>query len=821
MFKYSKNKTKQAIEKKQHLVGLNDLLSYLILLDDSTVLHKCDSLSRHFTYIAPDLNSSTDPELDHHAKTWSNTLQMLGNGWMIETNIISTPLKGDKPSRDFPEIVSAILDDERRLQLQQGHYFQSTYILSITYKPEKMLDMKLRHFAVENNNQAPNDTIDEQLTFFNKKVNEVIGYLSRSMKRIEPMRGNELTTFLYKCLTGHNQNLIKPHQGAFLDCYLSGEDFIGGFSPKIGKKFIKALSMDDLPMYSYPAILDALSNLPVAYRWSSRFICLDKPTTQAYLKRFERNWSSKAIGVMGVLRESLGMPAKINPDAQATANAIKDAQTENTAGNIGYGFFNSSLILLDEDQNYLQQVADEITNHIQQLDFKIRNETVNAVECYLGSLPCHGDYNLRKMFVDTIFVSHVLPTSTLYQGESVAPCQYQGYKDAAPLLPTVIDGGRPFFLNLHVGDVGHTAILGPTGSGKSVLNAAIMAAHRQYSGSRIVVLDKDRSNEVIVKALEGNYFVLDENTCQLSPLARLSPNDSTAKTKAISWLKSIFLSQDILLEPQDNQDIYEAIERLSHECSEYKNLNHVSLQSKNLRQALQNFNSGSFQKLLNGTTPSFNNIDVLGFDTGELVKSDGGNDKHTIAVIQAIFDELETIFRDRRPTLLVLEEAWQYLKHDFFAAKLTDWFKTLRKMNVSVIFISQDLSDIIKSDYSSVIQSSCLTRIYLSNNAANEPHIRECYEKFGLNARQIEIIQQSTRKRDYYYSSALGNSLFQLDLGELAKAFLCVNEKDELNTFTKLCNSNNKKWVLDWLEYKGLNNWKVIVEQNYFNEDYR
>jgi type IV secretion system protein VirB4 len=45
------------------------------------------------------------------------------------------------------------------------------------------------------------------------------------------------------------------------------------------------------------------------------------------------------------------------------------------------------------------------------------------------------------------------------------------------------------------------------------------------------------------------------------------------------------------------------------------------------------------------------------------------------------------------------------------------------------------------------------------------------YRSFGLNDRQISILQRAIPKRDYYYQSPVGNRLFQLGLGRVALAF--------------------------------------------------
>ena len=810
---------KKALARSRRYRGVSDFLSYLILLDKNTIFHKDGALSRHFYYRAPDCDACSDDVLDANAQTWSQAFSFLGNGFMVEANVMSQHRALPMAPREFPDIVSALIDDERRLQYQSGHYFKTQYILSITWKPEQLVASKLRRFALTHADyKSPRSPVsrvcfEKELQYFNKKLSAFIGYLKRVL-HVRPLSGNELTSFLHQCITGHAHQLAKPSIGCFLDSYLASEDFTGGFFPKMGKKHIAVLAIDDLPAYSYPCILDVLSYLPIDYRWSNRVVCLEPQTAKAYLKRYERNWSSKAIGLLGVLRESMGMAAKRDRDAENTVEQLRDAQTDSAAGSLSYGFYNSTIILMHEDRAQLDRVREEITQRIQQLDFRLRHESVNACDAFIGSIPGHGDFNLRKMMVDTNYLGHAFPTSSIFLGENHCPCPFYG-KDAPPLLTTITKGARPFLLNLHVGDVGHTAILGPTGKGKSTLTALMMASHRQYAGSRLIVLDKDYSHRTTIKALGGNYYDIAQQECQFGPLARVDNAARAEIDRAVQWLMDCCALQGVDVTPTKQRALREAVERLASEETSYKNLNHLAIQDSEMREAIDAFNSGQYRYLLNGTETGFSACDVMGFEMGSLLSSRISKRDLNMAVIQAMFHEFETLFCDRRPTLLILEEAWLYLCHPLFQKKLAEWFKTLRKRNVAVLFISQDIDDIVQSEMGSVIQSSCATRIYLPNESAHQ--MADQYRYFGLNDRQIDIIAQAQAKRDYYYQSPLGNRLFQLDLGEVARAFLCIASKSALDAFERCYQKDNPQWILDWLERNGLTHWETFARQHYFD----
>ena len=89
-----------------------------------------------------------------------------------------------------------------------------------------------------------------------------------------------------------------------------------------------------------------------------------------------------------------------------------------------------------------------------------------------------------------------------------------------------------------------------------------------------------------------------------------------------------------------------------------------------------------------------------------------------------------------------------------------------------MVFATQSLADIADSSIAPAIIESCPQRILLPNDRAIEPQSQAAYIRFGLNARQIELVSRAVPKRQYYLQSARGNRLFELGLGPIALA-LC------------------------------------------------
>jgi type IV secretion system protein VirB4 len=107
---------------------------------------------------------------------------------------------------------------------------------------------------------------------------------------------------------------------------------------------------------------------------------------------------------------------------------------------------------------------------------------LNAVEAWLGSLPGNPYANVRQPIVHTLNLAHMMPVSAVWAGPDM-----NRHLNAPPLMMAETRGSTPFRLDLHVGDVGHTLIVGPTGAGKSVLLSLLALQFRRFIGAQVIL----------------------------------------------------------------------------------------------------------------------------------------------------------------------------------------------------------------------------------------------------------------------------------------------------------------------------------------------
>ena len=159
-------------------------------------------------------------------------------------------------------------------------------------------------------------------------------------------------------------------------------------------------------------------------------------------------------------------------------------------------------------------------------------ETRGSMAAYFAQLPgCRDRYRCRPGAISSRNLSHFVSLEGYPAGD---PEGYWG----APVMQFLTNGGTVHNWHPHVGEVGHTAVFGMTGSGKTVLLSMLQCAlQRTFQPTdTIIVFDKDRGMQTAVMANGGPYVALRRGTASGS--APLRVYDNTPRT--VSHLAALF-----------------------------------------------------------------------------------------------------------------------------------------------------------------------------------------------------------------------------------------------------------------------------------------
>lgn len=802
--------------------GLADLLNYAAVVDEGVIVGKNGSFMAAWLYKGDDNASSTDAQRELVSFRINQALAGLGNGWMVHVDAVRRPAPNYSASgvSAFPDAVSAAIDEERRRLFEGiGTMYEGYFVLTVTWFPPLLAQRKFVELMFDDDEVVPDHKartmgliaqFKREVTSIESRLSSVLSLTRLRGKKVTTEEGREVThdeflSWLQFCITGQHHPVQLPSNPMYLDALIGGQEMYGGVVPKVGRKFIQVVAIEGFPLESTPGVLTALGELACEYRWSSRFIFMDQHEAAAHLDKFRKKWKQKVRGFFDqVFNTNTG---NIDQDALSMVGDAEAAIAEVNSGLVAAGYYTGVVVLMDEDRSRLEQSARQVEKAINRLGFAARIETINTLDAYLGSLPGHGVENVRRPLINTMNLSDLLPTSTIWTGQAHAPCPM--YPPLSPaLMHCVTHGATPFRLNLHVRDLGHTFMFGPTGAGKSTHLAILAAQLRRYSGMSIFAFDKGMSMypmaagiRASTKGESGLHFTVaaDDDALAFAPLQFLETKGDRAW--AMEWIDTILSLNGVDTTPAQRNEIGNAIMSMhasgAHTLSEFS----VTIQDETIREAIKQYTvDGTMGHLLDAEHDGLALSDFTVFEIEELMNL---GEKFALPVLLYLFRRIERALHGQ-PAVIILDEAWLMLGHPAFREKIREWLKVLRKANCLVLMATQSLSDAANSGILDVIVESTATKIFLPNVYARDEDTAALYRRMGLNDRQIEILATAVAKRHYYYVSENGRRLYDLALGPLSLAFVGASDKDSVATIKSLEAKFGNGWVDEWLAGRGL-----------------
>jgi type IV secretion/conjugal transfer VirB4 family ATPase len=807
--------------------GLADLLIYAAMVDDGVIVGKNGSLIAAWLYKGDDNASSTEEQRENVSFRINQAFAHMGSGWMVHVDAVRRPAPNysDRNQSFFPDPVCAAIDEERRRLFEGlGIMYEGYFVLTVTYFPPMLAERKFIEMMFEDEAAKPNqkartrgliDVFKRECIGIESRMSSAVALQRLGGRKVINEDGSTVThdeflRWLQFCVTGVNQPVLLPRNPMYLDAVIGGQELFGGVVPKIGRKFIQVVAIEGFPLESTPGMLTVLAELPCEYRWSSRFIFMDNHEAVQHLDKFRKKWKQKIRGFFDqVFNTNTGA---IDQDAMSMTADAEAAIAEVNSGLIAQGYYTSVVVLMDEDRSRLDLSARQVEKAINRLAFTARVETINTMEAYLGSLPGHAVENVRRPLINTMNLADLLPTSTIWTGINAAPCPM--YPPMAPaLMHCVTHGATPFRLNLHVRDVGHAFLFGPTGSGKSTHLAMLAAQLRRYQGMSVFVFDKGLSMYPLAKASGGRHFTVagDNDTLAFCPLQFLGTKSDRAW--AMEWIDTILALNGVQTTPAQRNEIGSAV--MSMHASGARTLSEfsVTIQDEAIREAIRPYTvDGNMGHLLDAEEDGLALSDFTVFEIEELMNM---GEKFALPTLLYLFRRIERSLKGQ-PAAIILDEAWLMLGHEAFRAKIRVWLKTLRTANCLVLMATQSLSDAANSGILDVIVESTATKIFLPNVHARDEDTAALYMRMGLNKRQIDILASAIPKRQYYYVSANGRRLYDLALGPLALSFVGATDKESLAAIRVLEDKFGDAWVDEWLAGRGLNLYDYGVEHEHF-----
>ncbi len=586
-----------------------------------------------------------------------------------------------------------------------------------------------------------------------QELNEVVGFFKVALSSASPVRltrtGGEWLGYLNALNAGRFAPIGFDQSALPLSHTLSNSratfdgDVVTIACATTGKqKFGSLFSIKSYPSVTDVTLLDAL-DLPLDMVLTNSFSPIPGNIMAERIQRIIRQMHASDDAAVS-LREELVVAAD-----------------DQEAGRIGFGDHHLSVAVYADDRDTLEQAAAQIKRVGQEIMAVIVRENMALKATYFAQSPGNFGYRARKTPISSVNFADFAALHGSVEGRS---SDRSPWGQPISILPTVGTAGYRF--NFHEAGsadkeptVGHSLVLGRTGTGKTV-TTAFLAAQSQRIGARLFFFDKDRGLEMAVRALGGRYKEIRAGVpTGLNPLA--TEVDERGRAWLSDWLSTL-LTRNGSLTGEQSRAVQNAVGQNANagpalqDFASFETLFQALDDEGELQSRVAEWAPGGrygwvFDEPEGGEAIDISG-EITGFDMTEILDMT----TERMAVLSYIFRQIERVVEDRRPTIIVLDEAWKLLDDPYFGARLENWLVTLRKMNCVVIMMTQYPSQLEGSRVGKTIVETVPTQILFPNDRAKPSD----FDFLRVNPKEAALLTEPTIGQRIALVRSAGDSVF-------------------------------------------------------------
>ena len=565
------------------------------------------------------------------------------------------------------------------------------------------------------------------------------------------------------------------------------------------------LGIKEYPTPTTVGMYNSLLSAPISFVLTQSFAFLAKSTGQ------------------GLLQRQFNRLANAGDFAVSQAADLKGALDALTSNEFVMGDHHLSLQILARPDisatasgaNRLKALNDDVAlarSLLADTGMLVAREDLALEAAFWAQLPGNFAMRPRKAPVTSRNLAAMAPFHNFPAGRAAG----NHWGDALTLLVT--SARSPYYFSLHASDptdpeggsrkdTGHTLICGPTGSGKTVLIGYLIAMLARQ-GVTQVVFDKDRGLEILVRALGGDYFPLQDgiptgfNPLQLAPtpanveflkvwLSELSGTNSLSDGAKRTAREQADLDQalrgTLALEVRDRclSRLVEFLDRTDPEGLHARLSRWSAACGGDYAWVFDNAEDSISTRVAGGS--------VIGFDVTEFLSH-----PHTRAPITLYLFHLVRQLLDGRRLACWMDEFWRLLADSAFEKFAKDGPKTWRKLNGVMCLATQSTSDILASPICRTLVEQTPTKVFFPNADADH---HEYTAGFGLTEREFRLLKDHLEpgSRMFLVKQAHHSVVCRLDLrgfeGELAVISGRIDQVARMNAIITSHGPRPEDWV--------------------------
>ncbi len=706
---------------------LAHMLPYVSLADDQTVRTRVNELFQCIRLRGVNSYTTDDSHLDKVRALFARLIAQLGPEFSYYVHKVSKAITPDLSPISSDDFAGA-LDTEWRNKLSTSGLRDKTLTLTVIHRPPSKSALPFL------NRSNPN-RLKEETQKRIRRLNEAVGVFLSGLSEMDPhvlsASSGELIGFLGALNTGQEMPLFPAGKYGFLSYNTANTrvTFKGTHfelsEGVVGQRYGKSFTIGEYSEQTNCTMFDML-NLPVDMIVTHSFTPINSNLMAGRIKRQKRQMQASQDAALSLL-EALDIA---HDDLEAKRQSFGEHHMVVTV------FCNT----LDE----LETLGAEIVNAAATEGIKMIGERAAAKSHYFSQHPGNQPKRVRASAVTNRNFADFAAFHRTQLGKSN---EHLPWGKVISMFPTPEQSAYRFSYHEQGSPdkeptSGHTLILGRPGSGKSVLSAFLMTQARR-TDARVFVFDYRAGMEMAVRANGGTYTAIKAGQpTGLNPLWTETDERGTAWLS--DWLGTLLYRSDRPLAPAQTNRIQEVVRQnataASPELRNWKDFSSLFVSTDDegdLHERLQEWTqNGRYGWIFGQTLEDTFSLkgDTVGFDLTGILDSE--SERERMAVLSYLFRRVEREIEDRRPTIIIIDEAWKALDNVYFAERLSNWLVTARKQNTVAVMMTQYASQLERTRTGKTIIEAVPTQILLPNIRAHASD----YAMLNLYEKELDVL---------------------------------------------------------------------------------
>ncbi|WP_420449661.1 VirB4 family type IV secretion system protein [Candidatus Palauibacter sp.] len=488
--------------------------------------------------------------------------------------------------------------------------------------------------------------------------------------------------------------------------------------------------------------LDAVTTVSLEWRpWTVE-------SARRRIRSAQRHYFARRYSMMAHAQDAQGTAAAmVDSAAAAESDRLGSALVELEADGVAYGEASLTVALHGELEG-IERLDGDVRRLFAAHDAKVIREGYGQLPAWFARLPAQPRRRqVRRVFVSAGLAACLAPVFGPPRGERNS--RHLG-RESLAVFETPWRTG--YHYDLFAGDVGHTLILGATGSGKSFTLNFLLVEALKY-GPRILILDLGGSYRWLTRFLGGRYLELAPG--ETEPTLRLQPFALPAGTRTFQfltgWVLRLLRLGGYEADGADTSEIRARIEDLYALGPERRTLSVLagSLPVA-MWPALNRWTEGGAWGAFFDNAPS-DGADIE-FRDWQVIDLAGAAEHADLCeaalsyLLERMRLEIENPAETARLKLMVVDEAWRYMQDPAVLNYLAEAAKTWRKKNAALVLATQSAVDVTGTPGASALLESIPTKLFLAN-----PELpAEAGALFRLNESEVAQVRELSPKRELY-----------------------------------------------------------------------